>query len=149
MPRGSKETHTHGRIDEDIFAPGGMDDILREVQAALEARKLRLEHPYVFDLIKVLAGRPIVKPSIAVDWMERNRRAIGLPIPQAFRESVQAALNYYCRDSDVFQNRRASPEEALFCWPKGKRRGWALIEENARPWVRANRATLGDRILRT
>jgi hypothetical protein len=126
-------------IDEDIFS----EEFFREVQAALAAKKLQLEHPYVFDLIMVLARYPIVKPSIAVDWMERNRSALGLPIPPTFRESVQAALNYYCRDSDVFKGRpNALPEDALFCWPKGKRRGWALIKENARAWVRSHRAAL-------
>lgn len=132
----------------DIFDSEEMDAILREVQAALDAKRLQLEHPYVFDLIKVLAGRPLVKPSIAVDWMERNRRNVGLPIPPAFRESVQAALNYHCLDSDVFKSRKVPSKEALFCWPKGKRMGWALIEANAREWVKANRKALRVRMLR-
>jgi hypothetical protein len=33
------------------------DDLLREIQEAWDARALRLKHPYVFDLIKVLPTR--------------------------------------------------------------------------------------------
>ena len=126
------------------------DEMLREIQAAWDARLLRLKHPYVFDLIRVLAPYPNgIKRSIALDWLERNRRNAGLPVPPTFDSTVQAALQYYCRDSDVFKERDAPADEALFCWPKGKGKGvWAVLRENAAAWLRTNREQLPRRVIR-
>jgi hypothetical protein len=126
------------------------DDVLRQVQADWDNRVLRLKHPYVFDLIKVLAPYPQVSRRFALDTMWRTRKDAGLPIPRTFDNSVQASFQYYCRDSDEFKKRNAPEGDALFCWPKGKGAGvWALLAENARLWVRANRALLAGRILKT
>jgi hypothetical protein len=124
------------------------DEGLREVQAAWERRALRLKHPYVFDLIRVLALYPRLSRSIALDKMWCTRKDAGLPIPAAFDSSVQAALQFYCRDSEIFRRRHAPETEALYCWPEGKGAGvWALIHDNARVWLRANRGSLSKRLL--
>ena len=124
------------------------DDDLREIQEAWDKRLLRLKYPYTFDLIRVLARYPKLKRTIAIDAMWRTRKDAGLPIPKAFEESVQASLQYYCRDSSEFKKRGAPDSEALFCWPKGKGAGvWALIRENAKVWVRQNRESLPNRLL--
>jgi hypothetical protein len=64
------------------------DEDLRQAQEAWEIHFQQLKHPYVFDLIKVLAPYPRVKRSFALDRLHANRRALGLPIPSTFDESV-------------------------------------------------------------
>jgi hypothetical protein len=123
-------------------------EVLREVQAAWDAKLLRLKHPYVFDLIKVLAPYPKLRRTIALDAIWRTRKDAGLPIPRTFDSSVQAALQYYCEESKVFKARGGLPAEALFRWPDGPGAGvWAVVRETARPWVQANRAAIPRRAL--
>jgi hypothetical protein len=42
-------------VETDPWDPEITEDTLRDIQAAWDAKLLRLKHPYVFDLIKVLA----------------------------------------------------------------------------------------------
>ena len=79
-----------------------------------------LKHPYVFDLIKVLARYPKCPRGYVLDMLWRNRKDAGLTIPRKFEASAQRALEYYCRESDVFKKRKVASTEALFCWPDGK-----------------------------
>ena len=124
-----------------------MDFTVCRACARLAAKLLRLKHPYVFDLIKVLAPYPKLKRTIALDAMWRTRKDAGLPIPRIFDSSVQAALQYYCEES-VFKARGGQPGEALFRWPDGPGAGvWAVVRETARPWVQANRAAIPRRAL--
>jgi len=124
------------------------EDDLRQAQAAWEARLTRLKHPYVFDLIRVVAPHRAVKRTIALDIMWRTRIDLGLPIPPSFNETVQASLQYYCADSDVFKARQAPPGDGVFSWPKGKRAGvWAVNRDYARAWVITNRQLLPGRVL--
>jgi hypothetical protein len=123
------------------------DEDLRMMQEAWDAKFRRIQHPYVFDLIKLLAPYPKLKRTIALDWLHRNRMDAGLSIPPSFDSTVQASLQYYCDDSDIFIKRGAPPGEAIFSWPDGKGAGqWALKKENARVWVRENRALLKRRL---
>jgi hypothetical protein len=80
------------------------DELLREIHEAWEARTLRLKHPYVFDLIKVLATSAKSPRMSVIDRLYANRKNAGLPIPEKFDSVVQAQCNYYCRDSDVFRS---------------------------------------------
>jgi hypothetical protein len=107
------------------------DELIKEVQAAIDARVLRLIHPYVFDLIKLLTKYPNgLKRTFVLDYIKKNREKLGLPIPDTFDSTVQSSMQYYCRDSDVFKTRSANEKEALFCWPKGKGKGiWALLRQ--------------------
>jgi hypothetical protein len=108
------------------------DEMLQEIAKELAEEAItKMEHPYVFDLIKVLAPYPNgLRRMIALDWLRSTRLRLGLPIPPTFDETVQASLQYYCRDSTVFKNRNAPSQEAIFCWPKGKRAGvWVTC-----PW---------------
>jgi hypothetical protein len=132
----------------DLWEPEISDDLLRDVQAAWDGKVLRLKYPYVFDLIRVLAPYKKLRRTIALDAMWRARKNAGLVIPPSFDSSVQAALQYYCPESNVFKKRGAQPSEALFRWPDGAGAGvWAVIRETAEPWVKANRQTLPRRIL--
>jgi hypothetical protein len=123
---------------------------LEALQAAWEAKLLKIKHPYVFDLIAVLAPYPRPqRRTYVLTLLRSNRTRAGLPIPRTFDDAAQRALEYYCLDSDVFKERQVSESEALFCWPKGKGVGvWGLIRENARRWVLANRAAIPHKILK-
>lgn len=136
-------------MDEtDFWDLGITAETLRDIQAAWDTKLLRLKHPYVFDLIRVLAAYRRLKRKFALDAMWRTRRDAGLVIPPTFDSSVQAALQYYCAESQVFKRRGASANEALFRWPEGPRAGvWAVNRANAEPWVRANRAAVPRRTL--
>lgn len=134
--------------EEESWASEITPEFLREVQAAWDAKLLRLKHPYVFDLIKVLAPYRKLKRTIALDAMWRARKDAGLTIPRTFDSSVQAALQYYCEELNVFKRRGGQPGEALFRWPDGPGAGvWAVVRETARPWVQANRAAIPRRAL--
>lgn len=54
------------------------DDELRAMQEAWDAKLLRLKHPYVFDLIKVLARYPKCHRGYVLDTLWRNRKDAGL-----------------------------------------------------------------------
>jgi hypothetical protein len=124
------------------------DEMLDQLRAAFDARKLKLEHPYVLDLIGVLARYPKCSRRIALDMLWRRRRDTGLSIPRTFEDSAQSALEFYCLDSDVFKKRGVSTNEALFCWPAGKGKGvWALLRRNAKQWVTEHYRSLPGRIL--
>jgi hypothetical protein len=121
-------------MTDDIF---GLTDIeLNEIYIAVQQKRLRFEHPLALDLIKVLVRVKSASRIFVLDQVRRNRESAGIEIPQEFDASVQHALEYYCRDSDVFKKRKVPDEEALFLWPKGKGRGvWALNRSAAKVWV--------------
>lgn len=122
---------------------------LADLQAAWDSKLLKVKHPYVFDLIAVLAPYPRPqRRSYVLTLLRSNRTRAGLIIPDTFDDTAQGALEYYCLDSDVFKERKAPESEALFCWPKGKGKGvWGLIRENARSWILVNRAAIPRKIL--
>jgi hypothetical protein len=124
--------------------------VLRRLQEAWDARLLRLKNPYVLDVVRGLAPHPRgLRSMILLDRLRSTRMSMGLPIPRTFDASVQAAVNYHCRDSDVFKDRDAPDSEALFCWPQGKGKGiWAIIADNTRLWVRTHLDQLLNRILK-
>jgi hypothetical protein len=121
------------------------------LQAAWKLKLLKVKHPYVFDLIAVLAPYPRAqKRTYVLTLLRSNRTRAGLPIPRTFDDAAQRALEYYCIDSDVFKERKVPESEALFCWPKGKGAGvWGLNRENARRWVRANRGAIPRKLLKS
>ena len=114
-----------------------LDQIIKEGQAA---KQLRLDHPYVLDLIEVLKPYPtrgLARQSV-LSKLEQNRKSEGLPIPQKFEESVQSTYNRYCVDSAVFVKRKAPVSEGLFFSPIGKGAGaWAVNVDRAKDWVKA------------
>jgi hypothetical protein len=125
-------------------------DDLRQYQEAWDAKLLKSKHPYVLDLIKVLAAykKPLRRMAV-IGLLRSSRMGLGLPIPPRFDHAVQRSLEYHCMDSDVFKNRKVADSEALFCWPKEKGKGiWALIPENAKVWVRKNRELWSRRVIK-
>ena len=122
------------------------DDMIRDMHVRWEQQKLKSENPFVFDLIRVLAKYSNgAKRSIVIDLILSKRQQVGLEIPKSFDETVQAAMNFHCKDSDVFKERGAQETEALFSWPKGKGAGfWKLERENTREWL--NRKASGGHV---
>jgi hypothetical protein len=124
---------------------------LEDLQAAWDLKLLKVKHPYVFDLIAVLAPYPRPqRRTYVLTLLRSNRTRAGLPVPPTFDDAAQRALEYYCLDSDVFKERRVTESEALFCWPEGKGKGvWGLIRDNARAWVLANRTAIPRKMLKS
>jgi hypothetical protein len=102
-------------------------------------QKLRIENPWVLDLIKVLYPHPKgLSRSVVLHAVLRNRRQRGHPLPRQPEETIQSALQQHCMDSRVFQKRRAPSEDGLFHWPKGAGAGvWAVYPERAQVWLAA------------
>jgi hypothetical protein len=132
-----------GNLDIEIT-----EDDLRAAQAAADVHWRQLRHPYIFDLIKVLAPRQKLKRTIALDWIYKSRTELGLPIPRTFNNTVQSSFQYYCSEASAFMKRNGPSSEALFYFADGKGEGvWAVNLENARAWVVENRAALKRRVL--
>jgi hypothetical protein len=99
-------------------------------------------------LIRVLAKVKSASRFYVLDRVRHNRKSAGIEIPNRFDASVQHALEYYCRDSDVFKKRKVPDEEALFLWPKGKGKGiWALNRPAAKVWVERKVTQIRKRLL--
>jgi hypothetical protein len=102
-------------------------------------KKLRVENPWVLDLIKVLYPHPKgLSRSIVLHTVQRNRRQRGHPLPGEPEATIQSALQQHCVHSSVFKKRSAPPEDGLFHWPKGAGAGvWAIYPERAQAWLAA------------
>lgn len=119
------------------FTYADWDNILREVEAERQAKKLRRSNPYVLDLIRVLRpSRSGMSRGLVLHFVHKNRQRLGLPIPRTFDDTVQQSCERFCINSDVFKKRGAPEFEALFCWPRGKGSGhWAIRAANADAWL--------------
>lgn|SRR6266480_3394682 len=117
-----------------------LEDLFREVGEAISKKQLRLSHPYVVDLIRVLephAPRGLARQSV-LRTLERDRHNAGLSIPPKFEQAVQGSYNRYCIDSNVFKKRNPPESEGLFYSPEGKRSGtWAVNCDRAASWLKA------------
>lgn len=113
------------------------DELLREVEAKRQTKRLRRDNPYVLDLIRVLYHRGNgMSRGMILHFVRKNRERLGLPMPRTFDDTVQQSCERFCIDSDVFKERKSPRSEALFCWPHGKGRGhWAIIRKNADAWL--------------
>jgi len=118
-----------------------LDDLLgspEELQRHVAERRLRLENPWVLDLIKVLYPHPngLSRP-IVIHMVLKNRRQRGHPIPENPEETIQSDLQRHCVDSKVFKRRKAPVEDGLFHWPKGPGAGvWAVYPDKAQAWLK-------------
>ena len=119
----------------DLFARE-LEGVLEKYYALKEARQ---RHPYVGDLIRALLPYPDgVRRGLVIFELEKQRRQDGLPIPAAFKASVQSSYNHYSRDSEIFKKRGAPEAEGLFYSPAGKGSGrWAVHPERALGWLKA------------
>ncbi len=113
---------------------------VRIINARIAAKKLRLENPYVKDLIEVLQPRSNgLSRQLVLHTLERRRKTAGLSIPKKFEETVQSAYNQHCVDSSVFKKCGKPESEGLFYSPQGKGSGvWAVHRDKAAAWLRAH-----------
>ena len=84
------------------------DAELEEINSAVRQNTLRIENPLALDLIKVLARVKSASQIFVLDQVRRNRACAGIEIPDEFDSSVQHALEYYCRESDVFKEKEGA-----------------------------------------
>jgi hypothetical protein len=118
-----------------------LDDLLavtpEQMKAWIAARRLKLENPWVLDLVKVLYPHPRgLSRSIVLHTVIRARTARRHEVPRAVEETIQSAFQQHCVDSQVFKRRHAPSEDGIFHWPHGTRAGiWACYQEKARAWL--------------
>ncbi len=123
-----------------------LDQLLRDVQARIAKKELRLEHPYVKDLIEVLKAYPRgLARQMVLHTLEKQRQRAGLPIPAKFEEAVQSSYNQHSVDSMVFKKRNAPPSDGLFYSPHGKGSGiWAVHLDRAAAWLKGKLSKEGS-----
>ena len=116
--------------------------LLRRIDADIAAKKLRLENPYVRDLIEVLMPHQGgLSRQFVLHTLEKKRKQAGLKIPPKFEQSVQSAYNQHSVDSSVFIKRKAPESDGLFYSPQGKGSGiWAVYRDRATAWLEARLA---------
>ena len=115
------------------------DQLLREVEEKLAAKKRRREQPYVLDLIKVLwpCGPRGLRRDFAIRRVWELRQPSGLNIPKKFEQAVQSAFNRHNGQSLTFE---LPPEDDLFYPVGGKGSGiWAVHLDKIEPWLRKKR----------
>ncbi len=108
----------------------------RQVERDRE-RVLRRANPYVLHLIDVLPDyrSDWLSRHKAIDVMERNRRAKGLPLPRRFDETVQSAFNQHCIHSNVFQKHNVPTDGFFLSRRVGNRAYWAVDRDRAAEWL--------------
>jgi len=107
-----------------------------EAQIARE-EAARRTHPYVADLIRILAPhRHGLQRRIVLDQMRRLREPAPLNRPEKFEEAVQSAFQRHSSQSQTF---KLGPEDDLFYWP-GRKGGrgvlWAVHIARASAWLK-------------
>jgi hypothetical protein len=104
-----------------------------EIKRKHAARK---EHPYVADLIRILAPYPFgLRRQQVIHYMRCLRTPAELSVPRKFEAAVQSAFNRHCGESKTFT---LGPEDDLFYWPRGKGEGtWAVHKDRGSGWLKA------------
>ena len=116
-----------------------LDQLLREVEEELAAKKRRREQPYVLDLIKVLwpYGPRGLRRDFVIRRVWELRQPSGLNIPKKFEQAVQSAFNRHNGQSLTFE---LSPGDDLFYPVGGKGSGiWAVHPHKIESWLRKKR----------
>jgi hypothetical protein len=108
-----------------------------EARIALE-ENARKTHPYVADLIRILAPHRFgLRRRLVMNQMRHLRGPAALNQPKKFEEAVQSAFQRHSKQSKTFQ---LGPEDDLFYWPRGKGGAgvvWAVHNERASAWLKA------------
>ncbi len=114
-----------------------LDQLLREVEQEMAAKKRRRDNPYVLHLIKVLWGHGTrgLRRDLVIDRVFELRGASGVTMPiKKFGHAVQSAFNRHNGQSNTFN---LPPEDDLFYPVGGKGSGvWAVHLNKIEPWLR-------------
>jgi len=124
--------------DEDLSI--WFDQVIAEIEAAREAKKIRLENPWALHLIKILypRGEKGLRRQDVIEELEKMRKPLGLSTPKAFSETVSSAFQRYCVGAAAYMKSGASSEDGFFLMPKGKGLGiWGVDREKALAWLKA------------
>ena len=126
------------------MAEDWLDALFREVEETIRLANLKKEHTYVEDLIKLLLPhKQGMSRQAVLHTLEKQRRDVGLHIPEKFEPSIQSAYNQHCVDSRVFRRRKLPDAEAPFYSPGGKGSGrWAVNHERAKAWLEKRKRRL-------
>jgi hypothetical protein len=123
-----------------------LEDLYQEALAASRVKRWRRENSYVADLVETLwpHGALGLSRRMAIQSMERSRRAKRLPIPDSFEQTLQSAFNQHCVESAVFSKRNA-PADGLFSSRRnGNTTSWIVRRDRATAWLIArNKAAEG------
>lgn len=122
----------------DSLTPADWDQLIREVAADWDAKRVKRDNPFVLDLIRVLRPKDNgLKRSIVLHDVERTRKRLGLPMRRTFEQTVQQACERFCINSEVWVANGSRDDEGLFTWPKGAGAGyWAIRQPQADNWLR-------------
>ncbi len=120
------------------------DDLLEELIQWADARQLRLDNPYVLDLVRILYPHERGLPRrqvINTIWQKRCTK--GLNMPDAFDEAVQSSFQAYAGEYATFKRQKRSVSEDLFFAPRGKGAGWwAVRRDKAQAWLESKKKEL-------
>ncbi len=113
-----------------------LDEIFRQLDANENRSRLRRANPWTRDIIRVLWGGWLTMDKLTRTlWEMRN--PVGLPIPKAFKQTVQSTLNHHTSQSRLW---KGNPTDDLFYSPEGKGSGtWAVHRDRAATWLRAKK----------
>ena len=95
--------------------------------------KLRKDHPWVYDLIRILFRRPEGLDNQQIYREMRALRPKDLPVPKAFDATIRSALNSH---HGAAKKWAGNPQDDLFYQPRG-RGSWAVYTDRAFAWVEA------------
>jgi len=94
-------------------------------------KKLRKDRPWVYDIIRVLWGRPA---GVALRTLDRElwdlRNPVGLPMPSAFSETIRATIYDHSSDAAGWNG---NAEDDLFF--KTRRGVWAVRRQHVPGWL--------------
>jgi hypothetical protein len=76
--------------------------LMSAYDAAQTARRLRRERPWARDIIRVLWGQRLMRMDDLTTALWDLREPSGLPMPKAFKKTVQSMLNQHTSQSTSF-----------------------------------------------
>lgn len=125
-----------------------LEDLLgispEDFDAWAKSRWLRIDNPWVLDLIRVLHPHERgLRRTIVCDIVRNNRRRRGHAMPDRVEETIQSAFQRHCVHSQVFRKTKTPSEEGIFHWPNGAGAGvWAVYRDKALSWLQVRRIRL-------
>jgi hypothetical protein len=115
-------------IDADRWLSEQIDKIIAENPLKF----LRESRPWIYDIIRVLIGRPrgLSNQEIYRE-MHSIRDKSGLPMPRSFEATIRSALNSHYSASSQWSGKQV---DAILYKPDG-RGTWAIHKDKVKPWL--------------
>ena len=124
------------QVDDDTI-----ERLLRELEEESQLKKMRQEHTYVEDLMRLCCPTEMAWLGESCSGALRDSAGMtACPFQKNFEQAVQSAYNQNCVDSAVFKKRGLPNSAAPFFSPEGSGSGiWAVDPERAEQWLRKRR----------